>query len=90
MNPIEMRENCDKLAPMINAIRFICGCIREMVILLKPSGAEAIAAENIVPGQQLITLPRQHKRSPKLSTYDFKINWYHSNAIITITLSPRN
>jgi len=41
-----------------------------MIKLLRPSGAKAIAAENIVLRQQLITLSRQQKRSPKLKTSD--------------------
>lgn len=55
---------------MLNTIRFICGWIRVMIKLTSPGGAKAIAAENIVLRQQLITLSRQHKRSPKLKTSD--------------------
>ena len=55
---------------MINAIRLICGWIRVMIKLLKPNGAKAIAAKNIMLRQQLITLSRQHKRSPRLNTSD--------------------
>ena len=55
---------------MTNAIRFICGWIRVMIKLLRPGGVKAIAAENIALRQQLITLSRQYKRSPKLNTSD--------------------
>ncbi len=36
-----------------------------MIKLLRPGGAKAVAAENIALRQQLITLSRQNKRSPK-------------------------
>ena len=55
---------------MLIMIRFICGWIRVMIILLRPGGAKAIAAENIALRQQLISLSRQNKRSPKLTTSD--------------------
>ena len=55
---------------MTSLIRFICGLICLMAKLLRPSGVKAIAAENIVLGQQLIRLSRQYKRSPKLTTSD--------------------
>ena len=56
---------------MINAIRFICGWIRMMILILKPAGVKAIAAENIaLRQQQLITLSRRYKRSPKLTALD--------------------
>ncbi len=45
---------------------FICAWIRVMIRLSRPGGAKAIAAENMVLRQQLITLSRKHKRSPKL------------------------
>ncbi len=38
--------------------------------LLKPGGVKAISAENILLRQQLITLKRRHKRSPKLTLSD--------------------
>jgi len=59
-----MQKNPGKIAVMINAIRFIGGWIRVTIKSLRPGGAKAIAAENIVLCQQLITLSRQHKRSP--------------------------
>ncbi len=55
---------------MTNAIRLICGWIHVMITLLRSGGLKVIAAENIVLRQQLITLSRQHKRSPKLTTSD--------------------
>jgi len=38
--------------------------------LLKPRGIKAVSAENILLSQQLITLKRRHKRSPKLTFSD--------------------
>ena len=38
--------------------------------LIKPGGTKAIAAENIMLRQQLISLSRNRKRSPKLNTLD--------------------
>ena len=58
------------MSPMLNLIRFICGWIRVTILILRPGGAKAIAAENIVLRQQLIVLSRQHKRSPRLKISD--------------------
>ena len=55
---------------MIDLVRFICGWIRVVILILRPGGVKAIAAENMVLRQQLISLSRQHKRSPKLNTLD--------------------
>jgi len=65
-----MLKNCGKMASMTNTMRFICGWIRVMIKLLRPGGVKAIAAENIALRQQLITLSRQYKRSPKLNASD--------------------
>jgi len=80
---------------MINAVRLICGWIRVMIKLLRPSGAKAIAAENIMLRQQLITLSRQKKRSPKLKTSDRIIcglltSWIKPNRLskIAILIKP--
>ena len=58
------------MLPMIGLLRFICGWIRVVILILRPGGVKAIAAENMVLRQQLISLSRQHKRSPKLNTLD--------------------
>lgn len=55
---------------MINVIGFIFGWIRLMVKLLRPSSAKAIASENMVLRQQLLSLSRHHKRPPKLTSSD--------------------
>jgi len=55
---------------MINVMRFICGWIRVMIKLSRPGGVKTIAAENIMLRQQLITLSRRYKRSPKLTASD--------------------
>jgi len=65
-----MPKNCGKMASMTNAMRFICEWIRVMIKLSRPGGVKAIAAENIVLRQQLITLSRRYKRSPKLTASD--------------------
>ncbi len=52
---------------MINVLQFIFGWIRVTVKLQRPSGVKAIAAENMVLRQQLLSLSRHHKRSPKLT-----------------------
>ena len=41
-----------------------------MIKIARPGGVKAIAAENIVLRQQLITLSRRYKRSPKLTASD--------------------
>lgn len=41
-----------------------------LITLLKPGGVRAIAAENLALKQQLITLKRKQKRSPKLTAFD--------------------
>ena len=61
---------CDKIDNMSNMIRFICGWIRVIIKVSGPSGVKSLAAENIALRQQLITLSRQYKRSPKLTTSD--------------------
>ncbi len=38
--------------------------------LLKPGGVRAVMAENLALKQQLITLNRRNKRSPKLTSFD--------------------
>ena len=48
------------MAPMINVLRFICEWIRVLIKILGPGGVKAVAAENAVLRQQLITM----KRSP--------------------------
>jgi len=55
---------------MFNAMRFICGWIRAMIILIRPGGIKALAAENIALRQQLVSLVRQNKKSLKLTPSD--------------------
>ena len=55
---------------MVNTMRFICGWIRVIIKILRPGGVKAVAAENMALRQQLITVSRQHKRSPKLIPSD--------------------
>ena len=52
-----------------------------MIKIVKPGGIKAIAAENIALRQQLITLSRQYKRSPKLTTSDRILFGFLSNLI---------
>lgn len=51
-------------------IAFILSYIVAWLRLLPASGLRAVAAENIVLGQQLITLSRNQKRAPKLTFFD--------------------
>lgn len=51
---------------MVVIVNFIITWIR----IILPSGARAIAAENIALRQQLITLSQHQKRSPKLTLWD--------------------
>ena len=83
------------MAYMITLANFICGWIRVMILLLRPGGVKAIAAENIVLRQQLISLSRQHKRSPKLKATDrilfgMLASWINSRRLsrIEITIRP--
>ena len=80
---------------MIDLVRFICGWIRVVILILRPGGVKAIAAENMVLRQQLISLSRQHKRSPKLNTLDrimfgMLARWINPRRLsrIAITLKP--
>jgi len=41
-----------------------------MIKISRPGGVKAVTAENMALRQQLITLSRQHRRSPKLKTSD--------------------
>ena len=55
---------------MIKLITFILNFITLYLRLTVPGGARAIAAENIALRNQLISLSRQQKRAPKLTTVD--------------------
>ena len=73
----------------------VCGWIRVVILILRPGGVKAIAAENMVLRQQLISLSRQHKRSPKLNTLDrimfgMLARWINPRRLsrIAITLKP--
>ena len=73
----------------------MCGWIRVVILILRPGGVKAIAAENRVLRQQLISLSRQHKRSPKLNTLDrimfgMRASWINPRRLsrIAITLKP--
>ena len=52
--------------------------------LLRPGGVKAVSAENILLRQQLITLKRRHKCSPKL-TLSERLNY----GLLTSLVSPR-
>jgi putative transposase len=55
---------------MMKIIAFISSYIITWLRLLPCGGVRAIAAENIVLRQQLITLSRKHKRAPRLTFFD--------------------
>ena len=44
--------------------------LRALLVLIKPSGAKSIIAENVMLRHQLIIAGRRHKRSPNLSIWD--------------------
>lgn len=44
--------------------------LRTLLILLKPGGAKALMAENIILRNQLILVNRHRKKSPSLSLWD--------------------
>src|SRR4029077_15921318 len=52
---------------MINFLRFIFYFITAVIKLSRPGGVKAMAAENMLLRQQLITLSRNQKRSPRLT-----------------------
>ncbi len=54
----------------MNFIYLLYSFLALLLKLLKPGGIKAISAENILLKQQLITLKRRHKRSPKLTLSD--------------------
>lgn len=51
---------------LLLSIHFLCLLVK----LLKPGGVRAVMAENLALKQQLITLNRCNKRSPKLTSFD--------------------
>ena len=55
---------------MVKLLKFILNFIGLWLRLLRPGGVRAITAENIALRKQLITLARNTKRSPRLSTID--------------------
>lgn len=84
-----------KMALMINTIRIICEWVRLIIKVSRPGGLKAVVAENIALRQQLITLSRRIKRSPKLTTSDRILfgllgSWINPKRLfkIAITLKP--
>ena len=80
---------------MITAIRLIIYFLFAIIKLSRPGGAKAMAAENLALKQQLITVARNHKRSPKLTTADriifgFLTAWINPKRLskIAITIKP--
>ncbi len=80
---------------MMNLTRFLCGWIRALILISRPGGVKAIVAENMMLRQQLIRLSRQHKRSPKLKTFDrilfgMLASWLNPKRLfrVTIILKP--
>jgi hypothetical protein len=55
---------------MMKLIAFIFGYIVLCLRLLSPGGVRAIAAENMVLRQQLITLSRNQKRGSRLTVFE--------------------
>jgi putative transposase len=61
---------CRIIVAMLRLILFILSFVTIWLRALLPNGARAIAAENIALRQQLISLTRNQKRSPRLMTLD--------------------
>jgi len=79
---------------MINILQFLCGLIRIIIKLLRPGGVKAIAFENVMLRQQLLTLTRQKKRTPKLKTSDrilfgMLTSWIKPNRLSKIAIIIR-
>ena len=55
---------------MKNTARFIFFFLTTLLRCLRPGGVKAMAAENMVLKQQLITVARRQKRAAKLKTSD--------------------
>ena len=55
---------------MMKLIALIFGYVVLCLRLLSPGGVRAIAAENMVLRQQLITLTRDQKRAPRLTFFE--------------------
>jgi putative transposase len=80
---------------MNSMIRFICGWIRVMIKISGPGGVKALAAENLLLRQQLVTIRRNCKRSPKIETsdrilYGFLSTWINSKRLskLAIIIKP--
>ena len=86
---------CDKITAMFNAIRFIYEWIRVIIKIARPGGVKIVAAENMALRQELITISRKHRRSPKLKTsdrliYGFLCHWISKKRLskIAILINP--
>ena len=58
------------MARIMRLLAFISSFIAVWLRLLRPGGFRSVAAENIALRKQLITLSRQKKRAPRLTTFD--------------------
>ena len=61
---------CSIITDMMKLIALLSSYIVLWLRLLSPGGVRAIAAENIALRQQLITLSRRKKRTPRLTFFD--------------------
>jgi hypothetical protein len=73
----------------MNLICILYSFVAVLLKLLKPGGIKAISAENVLLRQQLITLKRRHKRSPKLTLSDRLIYGLLTTLIHPKRLFPR-
>src|SRR5580658_314029 len=80
---------------MINFLRLIFYFITAVIMLSRPGGVKAMAAENILLRQQLITLSRNQKRSPKLTIsvrliYGILVSFIHPHRLsrLAIVIKP--
>jgi len=55
---------------MREAFRFFYHLVSRIIRLLRPGGVKSIAAENLILRQQIITIQRTRKRSPRLTQAD--------------------
>ena len=70
MHPKEFRVFYSIINGMMKLLAFLSSYLVTWLRLLPSGGVRAIAAENIVLRQQLITLSRNRKRAPRLTFFD--------------------
>jgi putative transposase len=78
----------------MNLVRFLCCFITIIIKLSRRGGVKAIAAENLLLKQQLITLKRNQKRSSKLTPsdrfiYGILLSWINPKRLLKTAIIIR-